>query len=417
MGDQYPALAGKRVCLITSGPIGSDPRLVKEAESLHRHGAMVQVLCLDVSRLEHLQRRNASVLAGADWACAELQGGGRGRQSLLALGQRLARLLLRAGFRSMRLTARAFNRNAPRLRRKALQHPADLYVAHNLAALPAAHAAAHKHRAKLGFDAEDFHSGELPEGRPWDFERNLAGALEAAYLPQCDYVTAASPGIARAYTSVCGIPEPRTVLNVFPLAMAAAPAPSDDPRSLYWFSQTVGPDRGLEDVIKAIGAAQSKPHVYLRGTISATYRNELHRLAKASRSEGQLHFLPPEAPDEMGRLAARYHLGLATEPGGTPNSRIALSNKCFTYMLAGIPSIATATLGQAELASEAPGAIFLYPPGESLILAELLDQLMRSPAQVAEARTLAWSYGQGRFNWEREQHVFLEEVSRVLASS
>jgi glycosyltransferase involved in cell wall biosynthesis len=419
MGEGYPEIEGKRVCLITSGPIGSDPRLVKEARALHLHGAKVQVISIITSLLPHLLRRNESVLAGVDWPCVQIQSGSRAKRILPAMAQKLARLLLRAGCHSTGLAVRAFNRTTQALRREALRHPADLYIAHNLAALPAAAAAAQRHGARLGFDAEDFHSGELPEELAWNFDRGLARTLEAHYMPRCDVVTAASPGIARAYAASCGIPEPHTVLNVFPRTEAAEGPVREGPRppgpSLYWFSQTTGPGRGLEEVIRAMGSTRTRPHLHLRGTVAAAYRQELESLAHAHGLEGRLHFLDPEAPAEMARLAAQYDLGLAMEPGGTPNSRLALSNKIFTYLLAGVPSIASATTAQAELALEAPGAVFLYPPGDAEALAALLDGILESPARLAESRTRAWDLGQNRFNWDQEQHAFLEIVNQALS--
>jgi glycosyltransferase involved in cell wall biosynthesis len=164
-----------------------------------------------------------------------------------------------------------------------------------------------------------------------------------------------------------------------------------------------------------MGSTRTRPHLHLRGTVAAAYRQELESLAHAHGLEGRLHFLDPEAPAEMARLAAQYDLGLAMEPGGTPNSRLALSNKIFTYLLAGVPSIASATTAQAELALEAPGAVFLYPPGDAEALAALLDGILESPARLAESRTRAWDLGQNRFNWDQEQHAFLEIVNQALS--
>ncbi len=95
---------------------------------------------------------------------------------------------------------------------------ADLYIAHYTGALGAAAQAAKKNRARVAFDAEDFESGYYETSRgpqPMDL---LIEAVERKYLPECCYISAASPGIAVAYEEKYGISRPTTILNVFSVA-------------------------------------------------------------------------------------------------------------------------------------------------------------------------------------------------------
>ena len=49
---------------------------------------------------------------------------------------------------------------------------------------------------------------------------------------------------------------------------------------LYWFSQTIGPDRGLEDVARAMGLAGVAPmELHVRGSWHGDYRQTLARVA------------------------------------------------------------------------------------------------------------------------------------------
>ena len=61
---------------------------------------------------------------------------------------------------------RAFSPFTGPLTAAAKRVPADLYIAHYPAALPAAAIAARRHGALYAFDAEDFHLGDLPDGLP-----------------------------------------------------------------------------------------------------------------------------------------------------------------------------------------------------------------------------------------------------------
>src|SRR6202043_4002686 len=144
------------------------------------------------------------------------------------------------------------------------------------------------------------------DDRAYDGMRRLIGAVETRHLPDCAYVTAASPGIADAYAATYGIPRPTVVLNVFPRAQAAsrpAPAGTAEPGpSVYWFSQTIGPDRGLEGAVRAIGRARTRPHLYLRGSPAPGFEGRLREIARKAGAARRLHFLPPESPSEMARL-------------------------------------------------------------------------------------------------------------------
>ena len=54
----------------------------------------------------------------------------------------------------------------------------------------------------------------------------------------------------------------------------------------------------------------------------------------------------------MARLAAQHDVGLASELSTPPNRAISLTNKVFTYLLAGIPVLLSNTPAQRGLAAE-----------------------------------------------------------------
>lgn len=404
----------RRICLVTPGHLSTNPRLVKEADALAAAGYEVNVV-------------SARFIAWADEADKEFTnrpwrvrkvafGPLAGRFNHLVQGLRRRTCLL-----FYKLTGRcaelAFHPAISALTRAACAIPADLYIAHNLAALPAAYRAAKLRGAKLGFDAEDFHSGEMNETPENALRIRLVRIIEQRYLPCCDYLTAASPGIARAYADAYGVQEPTVILNVFPVA-DAPPGPTDKGAaqpspSLYWFSQTIGPDRGLETVVEAISFSKTRPTLFLRGNPAPGYLDEITALAEKCGVADRLRFLPPASPIEMTRLAAEYDVGIASEPGHSVNNRLALSNKLFTFLLAGVPTLASATPAQAQLAGDASGAVFMYPQQASEKLSEQIDCLLGSPENLAAARLSAWQLGQHSYNWDSEQRVFLRLVDTV----
>src|SRR5205823_6608835 len=122
--------------------------------------------------------------------------------------------------------------------------------------------------------------------------------------------------------------------------------------SLYWFSQTVGPGRGLEPFIEAMGKVRAQVKLSIRGSDFLGYSARLKAIATEAGVADRVHFLPSAPPNEMARLAAQHDVGLASELTVPPNHAIALSNKIFIYLLAGIPILLSDTPAQRELARE-----------------------------------------------------------------
>ena len=172
-------------------------------------------------------------------------------------------------------------------------------------------------------------------------------------MPACDYVTASSEDIARAYAQCLGIPEPVTVLNSFPLSDRTRPVDAvelmreRDARaiSLYWFSQTIGPGRGLEAAIDALPLLDPRCVLTLRGAWAPGFEAQLRARALALQVEDRLRHLPPCPPAELVRRAQCHDVGLAIESPRTINHDLCLSNKIFTYLMAAYLG-ATDTMGQ-----------------------------------------------------------------------
>jgi glycosyltransferase involved in cell wall biosynthesis len=307
----------------------------------------------------------------------------------------------------------------PELTAAAREIRADLYIAHNLGALPAAVAAAEENRAQVGFDAEDFHSGT---GREDAYQTAIIAKVEKDFLTQCKYITAASPGIAQAYAAKYAITTPVTLLNVFPLAdqpSVLRSSQADRPLTLYWFSQTIGATRGLEDVVRAMGHLKDlKIDLHLRGAWQNHYRSRLFDLASSVGVTPE-HIVShgPDSADEMTRLAARFDIGLALEPGHNINNDLCISNKIFTYLLAGCGVIATATSGQRSIVEQIGAAGFLYEPGDSESLAKGLRTWYDDRSALMAARREAWEWGTRKFNWDLEKKKFLTVVESTLATA
>ena len=222
--------------------------------------------------------------------------------------------------------------------------------------------------------------------------RSVTERVERRYLPDCDYITASSPGIADAYRPLSRVGLPRCVLNVFSKMQrpsAARPGVPSLPVTLYWFSQVIGPGRGLEDIVRALSRTPAgSAELHLRGSWSPGYEADIRRLAaQFGLAPERIVTHPLASPDEMVRRSATYDIGLSLEPGGTENSNLALGNKLFTYLLGGQAVIATNTSAQRWLLDQVPGAAVGYDPGDvDTLTGQLLNWIAHRDKLAAAKR-------------------------------
>src|SRR5262249_7461461 len=154
---------------------------------------------------------------------------------------------------------------------------------------------------------------------------------------------------------------PITVHNTFSIASDSGDAydPGDTLR-LYWFSQTIGAGRGLEEVIRAAGRLASPVALYLRGRPALNYLERLRVLQREAAPALTLVHHDPAPPDDMVQLAQRFDAGLSCEETGTLNRCWCLGNKIFTYLAAGVPVVLSRTPAQAALAPDLGAAAATY---------------------------------------------------------
>lgn len=407
-----------KICLLTATQPSVNPRIVKEADALAEAGHQVHVLCGHT--VPWADESDATLLRTRNWTCSYVGGKPRSAQHWWSRVRHGSIRRFPQVWKLNRKLARcALARITPELQAAALQSDADLYIAHYVGALVAAGVAAKRRSALVAFDAEDFESGyyEYSSGpRPID---RLAEEVELEYLPGCCYVTAASFGIAEGYASKYCIAVPETILNVFPLAERPRQfreTARSGPLKLYWFSQTIGHDRGLEDVIRAMAMLRNCDiELCLRGRCASGYHDHLAHLATdCGLSLSKITFSSPAPAEEMIRLSAEYDVGLALETSASLNRELCVTNKIFSYLLAGNAIAATSTTGQKAVVKELGPAGFLYAPGDYEGLARGLRVWHDDRSELQRARQAAWSFGTYPFNWDIEKKKLLDLLNSVL---
>jgi glycosyltransferase involved in cell wall biosynthesis len=406
----------KKIVIITSGQPSLNPRLVKEADALAEAGYQVTVIYQFWNNWGTALDKN--LLSNKKWDYA-LVGGDPLKKKFTywksriqnKIGQIIARHL---GF-SNNLAELAIGRCTLQLAKMAKSIPADLYIAHNLGALPAAVKAAKRYRKPCGFDAEDFHRNEVSNDL-LHFDVMLKKHIEDKYIPQVNYLTASSPQIANSYHKLFPTKEPITILNVFNKQEDITTKDiNQNPRlKLFWFSQTIGTNRGIENIITALNNLKSNAfELHLLGSLQHGINKEYFEKLIDDKLY-TLHFHGPIAPDKLIIFASKFDIGLALEPAFSINNDIALSNKIFTYVQAGLAIIASNTTAQQEFMLQYLGMGQIYRQKDLSSLETILRMYSDNRSLLNQHQKQAAIYATETLNWETEKEKFLALVKKTL---
>ncbi|WP_231461799.1 hypothetical protein [Pedobacter sp. Leaf132] len=396
----------KKICLITPSHISSNPRLIKEAKALVSLNYAVHIIFAQT--LNYLIIEDEKILKNnPDLTYQIISNKNIFQKTLLkTLG------VISKHIDKFYLINYQVNYSCSLFLDCAIKFDADIYIAHNLAALPVAVNAAKINKAKCGFDAEDFHRNELSND-PSIHDVKIKTFIEDKYLKQLDYITAASPLIAKAYKNIYPKLKPVVINNVFELIhQPPVNLNENEGLKLFWFSQTIGKNRGLEDVIEAINIINdAKIELHLLGNLSTEDLTYFNSLAKFP-----VNYYEPISGDDIFKFAAKFDIGLALEPGFCLNNEIALSNKLFTHLISGLAIIASNTQAQQQFLEKNAFVGRLYPIANVAELAKIIIQFLNNKDLLNDYKKNAYELAKSKYNWESESKKFLTVVEQTLAT-
>ena len=408
------------VTIVTSGHPSSCPRMVKAADAAVDAGFKVRLVSVD--SVDWAAPLDAALVSQRrwEWTRVRLRRAEHPlRRRWVSARHRTARIIAATVHPQrawLRLAIRAYARTHAELVRAIMAAPFDLVYGGTVGALAATAEAAHRAGRPFGLDLEDYHLDES-EDADARLTHALADRVVRTSLRGARFLTTASVPMAQRYDRDCGV-SPHVVHNVVP--RPAAPTGADVPRGplqFYWFSQTVGPGRGLEEMVAAVAAAGIEAALHLRGSRGEDFVRSLRRDAQDRGARLSITLHPPAAADDMVALCREHTVGLALEQGAVVNRDVCVTNKVLTYLAAGVAVIATATSGHEFVASHAPEALACYPAGDVAALATILRRWDTDRDALARARAASWHAAEERFFWEHplERGMLMRAYEQALA--
>ena len=401
----------KKVCFISHLHICLNPRLRKEAFTLSRNGYDVTILTLLVSPEKY--REDLRTIEGTSIkyeAVVQLRSGTPQSMEdlVIKVGRKTALLAKRfLGFESSWLLGGV---KSKRFVRRALEINADLYIAHLEFGFFIGKKLIEKKR-KVAFDFEDWYSRDyLVANRPVRLLQSLEHfALQFGEYCSCPSVSMAN-AIQQAYKSKKPI---HIIYNGFSQKESLDTANiSREKKSntIVWFSQTIGPGRGLETLCKALHFVDEVAEIHLLGMIDKKFREELSSIFPFNKGH-KLEFHSPVTHDELCLFLQRFSTGLALEERQPESRDKTITNKVLQYLQAGLQVIATRTEGQVELSGDFRQGMILIPSDEQTDWSKTISACLHTSHPGIKEQVHIFNQ---KYSWEAQETTFLQLVNKAI---
>ncbi|MHB8206937.1 glycosyltransferase family protein [Mucilaginibacter sp.] len=263
----------------------------------------------------------------------------------------------------------------------------------------------------VAFDFEDWYSADLlPEARKTR-PINLLKNIEAKALKEALFCTTTSHALSLKLAQIYSCDQPEVIYNTFPRRanLLSKKKTFVAPLKLFWFSQTIGPGRGIEEFIGLSGAFSTGHELHLLGNVDASYRGHLLAMMPA---QHHLIFHPLVRERDLAGRIRDFDIGLALELAEPPSRNYTVTNKFFQYIEAGLPVIATATAGQKEV-FEKFNAGFMLPQAPGPADIQNLDDWLNDAAALRMAQFIAQKASLF-YSWESQAQTLLNLIQKAI---
>ena len=400
--NQNPKTGLRKICLLSDHHLCMNPRLWKEAFFYEKEG--FDVLILTMWQSKDSLENDLQILAGhaisyqpfLNLIPCELHPISRffyrARKKLAGQLQKYFKIS----------TCWAISHSPEKMFSRAMHEKADLYSAHLECAFFVGRDLI-KAGKKVSFDFEDWYSRDylVPE-RPV----KLLAALESFAIENGLFCTAASQSMASALVESYPSKNIITVLyNGFSVSIDEH-LTSDlktniekSPVNLLWFSRTIGPDRGIELLMKGLQVLDEPVSLHLLGEMSEGYESILQSTFPFTR--GHNLFIHPFIPhSQLPGFISQFKIGLAIEEDINDNKRLTVSNKILQYLQSGLIVLASDTKGQREVAELFPNALSIVDINNPEKLATDIVQLSKKERINVQQQKEKF---ESIFSWEAQE--------------
>jgi hypothetical protein len=393
------------------------PRPQKEAMVLQSLGHEVVIRGVSVDEAKHERDKEIARRLNLRWEFIDL----RHDRGLQLLKRKGTQWLAQKSWRYISLfTPELLGLAVRQTLRESSATKADLTIAHGESSLWVACELLQRGR-RVGVDLEDWHSEDLLPSARVTRPITVLSKLEKTLLQQGMYRATTSNAMAQELGRTYGVSFPRVVYNSFPSdfygVKESVPHLSSSSYKirLVWFSQVIGPGRGLEELSEALQRLTPSE----RSQICCTLIGERKKCYEGWFQEhllplgDTLRIQPPVEPWQLGDELKRHDVGLALETNIIRNRDLTITNKVFQYLVAGLQVIATPTRGQREVFGRLAAPHLLLADYTPTALHLALQNLLNLEDCTINREQVIQQYEQ-HFGWQHQAESIAQEVEIAL---
>lgn len=292
----------------------------------------------------------------------------------------------------------------------------DVVHAHDAAMLLPGIAGARLTGARLIYDSHELATGVPYRERGW---ASFVAAVERLVVPRCAAVITVSDGIAASLRGRYGLARSPTVVRNLPAWPVSGGGGLrrrlglGDESPLVLHQGAAAPGRGCDVLVRAAARLEGV-HVVFLGDPEPGYRSILEREIEANRMKDRVRMIPSAPLERLLGYTAEADVGVTLLQDTCENHRLALPNKLFEYVAAGVPVVGSA-LPEVERFITTYGVGEVARPDDPQAVAESIASVLQKRGDPALRARLQRTSEE--LTWAREQERLLSLYASLIGES
>jgi glycosyltransferase involved in cell wall biosynthesis len=301
----------------------------------------------------------------------------------------------------------------------------EILHAHDADALQSVGPVAGRLRVPFVYDSHELWLGRTARGRSRLYDtlnRLWYRWVEGRYVPRAALVMVANPGVGPELERRYGIAEVAIVPNypveageVAPCDLRKLPGgesiPADAPIVLYVGG--IMPYRGVEQLVAAM-VELPDAHLVCLGAGGGSTPEIVEEIGRAGIA-GRAHLIAPVPSEQVVPYAASATVGISIVQPASLSYRLALPNKLFQYMAAGVPVVAS-DFPDVRSVVEGSGAGVVVDPTDPHAVAAAIRRLIDDPELAQSMGAAGRRAVAERFNWATSAQELLRGYRAIDAA-
>jgi glycogen synthase len=287
---------------------------------------------------------------------------------------------------------------------------ADLVIAHDYHTSDMGYEVARVFNAQFSIDVHEYAREQYSNDPEWvKKEQPVIVAVQDHYLRRADLITVVCAGIGELLAKETSLKRaPVTIRNV-PFNQPQTFRPTGS-RIRVLYHGDLSRHRYIHDLVKSMASWRSDFDLVLRGSGDVAYIADLKRSVSAMGLDNRVFFEPPVPFNQIIPAANSADIGLFSYEAYSPQIRLALPNKLFEYIMAGL-AVCITKLDEAGRVVQHYNVGKLIPQHSPASIAETINSF--TVGEIDEYKKASLKAAE-ELNWDAEKQKLLSAYQSLF---